>query len=69
MEETIMYNSQHTAKFEFLPSKMEIRLFLVFVMKKNEFLTAKLAQVTPMSALSAVTQKLRWTVLKKVNKG
>ena len=58
MEETLMYNFSAYSKFEFYHQRTESQAFvLVFVRKTTEFLTAKLL----------VNQKLRRTVLKKVN--
>ena len=43
MEETLLYNSQHTAKFEFfLPGTEDQAFVLVFVRKKIELLNTKL---------------------------
>ena len=41
VEETIMYNFQNTAKFEFSRPKLNPSFILIFIRKKNEFLTAK----------------------------
>ena len=64
MEKTLMYSSQHTAKFEFSRPELKIRLSFGLSKDKNSVPNCKtLAQLTP----CAVTQKLRRTVLKKVN--
>ena len=41
VEETIMYNFQNTATFEFSRPKLNPGFTLVFVRMKNEFLTVK----------------------------
>ena len=41
VKETLMYNFQNTAKFEFSRSKLNPSFILIFIRKKNEFLTAK----------------------------
>ena len=40
MEEMLMYNSQHTAKFEFSHPELSQGFALIFVRKKTEFLAA-----------------------------
>ena len=41
VKETLMYNFQNTAKFEFSRPKLNPSFILIFIRKKNEFLTAK----------------------------
>ena len=48
MEETLVYSSQHTAKFEFSRSELKIRLHFGLSKDKNSVPNCKtLAQLTP----------------------